>query len=1235
MAKRLKLTENYVAQCAHGGKVVPKGTSSTTGVVCAGVPIVNIQDLPGTPITGCPKKSPCTKVANFTSASAEMNIKSTSVNPAVDFVGIVSNKGAAVSLSFHGQSIAGSDKKPSFENAVVEEDEPLEEVIREEKKNQYKEKYALYFLRKSEEFFKPLRPTREFIKTDEAYSSKDGLLEIKDDIHVHTFAYVYITQENIVKEYKVISKGTRYAENIKEIFLKNTKTNIEYNYIPIEKDTKIDISYSNIKLIDNDDIKKLKRLTLNPKEPDTKNSFYFKDSNGMPTNEIIKEDLEIQKKFKQDKNGKQKRLNILCIIDDILGEIEDMYVRYHTNYKLALAHNDPIIEDIKRNNSYTYTIANMVDYFYLSKEERKIYNDSMQELKNIYNDMVSLLLTDLELINLLTVEKDISKILEKDKENIAQSYFQQIQFLKKDFFKDKYEDKNSAYYSKTNFRTSNKYVYLTNSVKKTNRRYVANMSRSGIKALEFNTSNDDYTQVKSNASHVLAHILFSLLYSEKFENELKSTNIYSKINSLRNSFLIKLRAIAPKPNISDSSVKDMQEAVEKQEVYHDMMIKPISFRDKFLEEYENLDYVKKIKSFEQKGEKVSFKSKYIYSENINYYKEEIEKPINIIKKIGIKLQDTKLKELLKVYEGIENTDKLNYVVSAMNIIYLLSAPRTYLDEETNINSFFNDKLNHIYDFVVDMTKKKISLSDKQKDTLILEYKVSQTYSTMQMNLILNDLIFSNSKKKALKFIEKFKVAVKTDTKKDLNYRYIHEQDQNIKSIQRENYETLKNIEGITSNIDKILEQIEAKTSQDRTLSPTLATHLSIGLKTYGNLIAIAKITDYLFFDDSKKNIKTHIGFVNDLTNVTVSLGLVVSKYPKNSMKVLELFLKTNAAKEVSLSSKRLLSFMAKKGLARVAVVTIIITTVFDVVNLYKREDYDALIVTTALASISLALILTVPALPAIILGAIVAIIGGLILNEIIDSNLDIYLKKSLLYKTIDFSIWKNLRDIPQDKKYQAPYLFETTNNKEELKAISSDGFNNTKKLVNFIGENYKGNEKYFDTSLRNELSFFKSSLFGYKLELLGDTKRVKKLRNKYNVDVILYEKTFVKIPSIIYEDKDSKFIFVEDKKVEGKEEYIKEYMEIKKSKQNFPKENDYYTFNLYNQNFTYLDELKTINHKKASIIVISSQVELKYDFIYDYKDLNYLFALNFKQSSFTTQDIEELDKLIEKKEETK
>ncbi len=123
MAKRLYLTEDYVAHCAHGGVVKPKGTSSTPGVVCAGIPQVNIQDLPGTPISGCPKKNPCTAVANFTTGCAEMNIRATDVNPALDIVGVVSNKGAAISLSFPGQTVSGADSLHKDKN-TVKEDEP-------------------------------------------------------------------------------------------------------------------------------------------------------------------------------------------------------------------------------------------------------------------------------------------------------------------------------------------------------------------------------------------------------------------------------------------------------------------------------------------------------------------------------------------------------------------------------------------------------------------------------------------------------------------------------------------------------------------------------------------------------------------------------------------------------------------------------------------------------------------------------------------------------------------------------------------------------------------------------------------------------------------------------------------------------------------------------------------------------------------------------------------------------
>ena len=42
--------------------------------------------------------------------------------------------------------------------------------------------------------YKPLRPTRVFRKLDEKFLSKDDTVDIKDNVYVHTFAYIYITQ---------------------------------------------------------------------------------------------------------------------------------------------------------------------------------------------------------------------------------------------------------------------------------------------------------------------------------------------------------------------------------------------------------------------------------------------------------------------------------------------------------------------------------------------------------------------------------------------------------------------------------------------------------------------------------------------------------------------------------------------------------------------------------------------------------------------------------------------------------------------------------------------------------------------------------------------------------------------------------------------------------------------------------------------------------------------------------
>ena len=177
-------------------------------------------------------------------------------------------------------------------------------------------------------------------------------------------------------------------------------------------------------------------------------------------------------------------------------------------------------------------------------------------------------------------------------------------------------------------------------------------------------------------------------------------------------------------------------------------------------------------------------------------------------------------------------------------------------------------------------------------------------------------------------------------------------------------------------------------------------------------------------------------------------------------------------------------------------------------------------------------------------------------------------------------------------------LFETTNKNKELKAISSDGFNNTKQLVNFIGENYKGNEKYFDTSLKNELSFFKSSLFGYKLEET-EFKSHQRVRTVNGIEISFYVQKALKIPKIFEGD--------------------------------LVEENGYYIFNFFPENNSYFNlnhftnKIKKQNHK-SYIIVLSSQIELKYEV--EFRDNDkvtpncYIDIASLEQISFLVEDEE-------------
>ena len=85
------------------------------------------------------------------------------------------------------------------------------------------------------------------------------------------------TQDNKTKEYKIFSKGTIYCENLLEITFQDTKHKTITDYIPIYKDSNVEISYSNIRLESLNDVPKLKKLSFKPNALNGKDCFYIKN----------------------------------------------------------------------------------------------------------------------------------------------------------------------------------------------------------------------------------------------------------------------------------------------------------------------------------------------------------------------------------------------------------------------------------------------------------------------------------------------------------------------------------------------------------------------------------------------------------------------------------------------------------------------------------------------------------------------------------------------------------------------------------------------------------------------------------------------------------------------------------------------------------------------------------------------------------------------------------------------
>ncbi|WP_404319961.1 hypothetical protein [Malaciobacter canalis] len=1251
MGNTYNVIEAGVIQCACGGKVTLTSTAKVERI--AGAKPLYLKDIIGAKVA-CPRsKNKCTKVASISTAGTETNVKSTANHFLLRTDGFKTDKGRAVVLKAPGQTTSKIIAPPSIENEDVIANEKIieEEYVKQEDKTI--ENYELYLIRKSQDIYKPIRPSRGFRKADETYVSNKEESEF-DNIYSHTLAFVYVVKGSEYLEYKIYNNGGINAEELKDIQYQDTKTEIIRKFIPLEEETSYQIYYSNFKLNSLSDIQKLPELKIDTKSLDSKSGIYIKDIDSINKNEIEQKLIDAQKSKNEEKN-----LNIIVgFIEDPIGEIEDLYEEYYTNYKLAYSYNQKIFDDIKKRNSYAYTIANLVDYFYVSDFEEEKYRKNLFTLRDCYKEFIEMIFHNKELYNYVLKFKDIENIVHKDVKKKAFSYIKVLTNYSKGFFDHSFiyfEDENKSkikkHYFKKNIYFNNEFIMLDN-IKLF---YSTNVKKESL--MRF-TGNDDYTLVKEDAEQVLAHIVFCLFFLDDFKDDIKPLIDYQKFIKIRNDFLIAYRRIIPLPNIGYGKISNVKSVVENQEFYNETVFKNSqTTRDKknfikkifsnneknnhFLEDYKQLDNHHIMKSFDY-SYKISYKSNLLYiPKDIKYYQEKaVTSPKTILKTIKTKFLEGKLKKLLLKYQSC-NIDSFEYVVGGMNIIYSLCSCKIPLDEEVSVNGIFaSEDIKYLLNFTDDIVDKKIKLEDTKKEFILGKYQISEHFDEYLIKQLLNELLFlksSNiSKEKAQKFFDKYHKLAKNKKKKkdektgkkDKNNEDENEKiepldlDKDIKKSEKEIHFVLKFICGITNEVDNILKGIKRLEIKGKIIiSESRALQLGLAFKSYASMLAIASIKEYIY-DNKNKDIKSTIGFVNDFAGLNSALiGILQNeKFENIAQTFLNKMNKKSAGKnliKINLANNDFLT-ASGKFFAKVSAYSVIIIAILDAKKYEKNEDYDALAATVGMITLNIVALLVTSGTPLVVFVSLSSIAYAILMLKFVDSAFESYLKKSLFYN--DRIYLKNNRRNQKiyTEGFPAKYLLETTNRKEELKTINSEGFRSAKNITNFIGENYKINESYFDIALKNELSFLQSAMYGFKLdkEEIKSHQKVKTV-NGYDIDFYAYEG--LKIPKIIAEDKDFKLFFspYKDEYLEFKlKDLIKESIDYLFNF--FPEENSYFSLN------NFANKIKKENHS-SYIIVTSSLIDLKYKVVF--KDLNKIATSNLVPKMDCEIKIESLEQI--------
>jgi hypothetical protein len=1309
MGNTLIVVEEGFIKCACGGKVTLKSTVS--GYTIGGKKPLFWKDILNAPVT-CPRgKNKCSKVVAITGAGTENNVGSKNQPYLLRTDGFQTDKGRPVVFVSAGQNNSRVLAPPSTSDEEIKEEEPTEVAVKEAEEKINKEKYKLYLLRptkdnKNIDIYKPLRATRAFMKTENYFSfDKDINPRIKDKIYSELESYVYVKTKKSIDEYKVISRGTLCAESLNEISYKDEQY-IVRKYIALENDDDIEIFYSNVKLRKSQnnrkaDLSKFKAIKLNPKTlvSTKEKAFYIKDLTSLASNEITKEDVQTQKKFdplkKYEKNTKLYPLNVVATIEDEFGIVEDLKNYYEFSFKKNFVENELIIDAIREKNTYVYTVANQLNYFYVPEKTKEKYAKNLNKLREYYNTFVrEILYGKLSHIIFEDESLDLANIVVPNFD-LASNYYKQIQFLNKSFFANmkielyngqlKFSRNQLNYYYNPKY-TNTEVEIRNNDIRKyIEERGINRAIHTAHGYLTFSNFDADYKEYREDSNKLLSLLVFSILFSGDYDDDLKAIEGMEDKKIEFYNLLINMR---PLPGISDDDIKNISYVMKNQDLYKKMFegsTKKSGFifkkehvdKNTLLAQFDNLEYVHKKVSFSYKEAKsmqiqtaLEFEDLY-KSKDLSTFTSDVNllSPDVILKNLIKQQESPKIKALLLLYGNIKEFDsedeKIKYHYLMQNLSYELLKIIAFMDEELNISSIFNDHSKDILTFMMKLVETRetienvnawVEFREKKKlffERYSMEVNSMVTHACVQNGHNNDDKKFNERQTNAISFLNKISKLHELKTKIDFKFSKEIKKDPNTsyKSMITNNfdtaqkvqdtaatlYSTLSAINGMTKRLNEangVLEEIKALTNESKALEKEYkklkndsSKRKYIKKKKYeeilreieekksklkklvGNTVNVDEYSkagqDNIKLKVYKKNI---LASTKALSNVVALIGIV--NYA-NSYEKLKLSNLTGFASDVTTLSLLTLEYL-EKGKNNVKAITSsiakaankaklnlgifayrldIFITIIAGVSRYSQldeKDIDGKVLTGVVSGLQV-LFLFRATFAGFLLAGATELAYQIIINftHIINSSIENYINKSLLFKIkSDDSI-----------KLRAVILNRTL----EGSSLKVPQFKNFEAIQTFIGDNYDKHKGILDSALLNEISVLKKTLSGLELELFS---------KRYQSDKAgLMKATRVKIPKQIFSDKKFKLIIKTD---ENK-------YEVMNTKGSTILE-DFYTYDLANNDIIEPSKIIDLKYKKYSIIVLTENMALKYSYYYSIKDIEYISVENFEEDFINQKD---------------